>query len=144
MAEKRDIGQQITDTIRNYYALGSDTVDLDGILALSKTLSTLRYGFAIIVGENYAEKNASEFRRKSAFAAKYAEHMEKGLSGVRAGALANSEVMPLLREELTADAIYRKSFLILESSGEVLKCMSQHIAHLRKEKADETHARGSQ
>ena len=134
----------IADCVNAYYRLPKDGVDVDALLNLQRRLAGLKYAFAVEVGKMYAERNAAEFARKAEFSRRRHDLISKGSAVAKAESEAQAEVLALLDAEQKADAAYKAGNLILDSSADVLRAMSQHIANLRQERREEMAGAGSQ
>lgn len=133
----------ITSLVGEYYRHG-DRMTAEQLIDLRRRLSGLKYVLALETGSTYKEKNATEFTRKRQFAKIRQDKIDAGESGVKAEAAAEAEIAKEREQEQLADAIYRASYLILESSKDVLDAIAQQIANLRQEKREEMAGRGSQ
>jgi hypothetical protein len=144
MSNTQSLADRITDLVRAYHRLPTNTPNIDQLLDLRRHLATLKFGFAVEVGNLYQERNGAEFRRKSNFARVKADHIAGGDSAAKAEAAAEVACEELRKEESHADAMYRGAYLILEAAKDVLDTMAQHIANVRQEKRLETTGQGSQ
>jgi hypothetical protein len=141
---KPSLADRITDLIRAYHKLPTATPDVDRLLDLRRQLATLKFGFAVEVGQLYQERNGAEFRRKAEFARIKADHIAGGDSAAKAEAAAEIAIEELRKEESHADAMYRGAYLIHDAAKDVLDVLGQHVANVRQEKRAETTGQGSQ
>ena len=134
----------IAACVNAYYRLPKDGVDVVSLLDLQRRLAGLKYAFAVEVGRMYAERNAAEFARKAEFSRRRHDLVSGGATVAKAESEAQAAILPLLETEQKADAAHKAGNLILESSADVLRAMSQHIATLRQERRHEMAGMGSQ
>ena len=141
---KNDLHAEIREIIAAYYKWPKNGTDAKTLMKMRSGLACLKYGLAVQVGELYDEKNATEYRRKSAFAQERGKAIGAKESAAKAEALASEATTEHLKDEMSADAAYRAGYLVLDAVTDVLAAMSQHIANLRQERHEEMTVTGSQ
>jgi hypothetical protein len=136
--------ERILTLVKQYHRVPVNTPDVDGLLELRKHLAVLCFGFAREVGDLYQERNGAEFRRRAQFTRERQRLIEEGHSAAKAEAEAQAGVEEALKEEMTADGIWKAAGLVYNAAKDVLDTLCQHIAHVRHEKAREIAGQGSQ
>ena len=139
---KKSLADLMTDIIRDYHKLQTDTPDIVGLLNMRQKLSTLSVGFARELGELYMEKNGAESRRKATEAKKHIELMMAGESSAKAAQQAREACEELYKEEALTDGVYRSAQVLLAQVNAVLDCMNQHISFLKNEYRTESQRSG--
>lgn len=142
--QKPDLHKEIRHIIGAYYKMPKSGVDVETLMNMQRHLACLKYGLAVESGGLYEEKNGAEYRRKAGYASRRQEAITAGESGVRAESAAAEATAELLKDELSADAAYKASALILDAVEDVLRAMSQQISNLKQERQQEMIGRGSQ
>lgn len=132
-APKKTLADLMTDIIREYHQLKTDTPDIIVLLNMRQKLSTLSVGFARELGELYMEKNGAESRRKATEAKKHIELVMSGESSAKAAQMAREACEELYKDEALTDGVYRSAQVLLSQVNAVLDCMNQHAAFLRAE-----------
>jgi len=135
---------RITDEVKGYYSVPSDTSDIIGMIERRKRLSVLAFGLSRELAELYTEKNGAEYRRKSAQGKVMAKAFADNVAASKAVEMAKIEADEQVKDELQSDALYRGTALILNQANEVLACMSQQISHMKQEHRSEANGTGSQ
>lgn len=110
---------------------------VDTLMAKSKSLAYYLLRLSLELGELYADKNASELRRKRAYFATLARlrsesdtRNEKFISAV-GEVSAENEIADLKAAEVLADSLWMQTRLLLESGKDIAQRMSQQISNLK-------------
>lgn len=110
---------------------------VDTLMAKSNSLAYYLLRLSLELGELYADRNASELRRKRAYFAALArlrseadERREKFISAV-GEVSAENEIADLKAAEVLADSLWMQTRLLLESGKDILQRMSQQISNLK-------------
>lgn len=141
---KKTTAERITDIVKEYYTVPSDTTDIVRLIDIRKRLAVLLYGFAAEVGSLYLDRASAEYRRKSEQGKIMAKALADGKSVAASEQMAKAETDEATKDELMTDALHRQSTLILNAGNEVLAAIQQQIAFARREHHAETTGQGSQ
>lgn len=136
---------EIQSIVIEYLQLSADSLDIDSLMNGRRQLACQISFWAQHVGELYKQKNHMELRRKAKIATVVDEkRRNEGAKVTEAGRAAELAAVGELKAELDADAEYKAANLLLESWGNVLDVMGQHISNLKLEKSKILNGTGSQ
>jgi len=144
MTGQKTTMQKVVEWIEWYHSIPYDTIEIEELLKIRRALSCELFQYGREIARAYKAKMDTEYQRRKKQAEETTKAFTGGASAAASAEAGRANSMDELEKEHKAEAIYKGMSIIINQGNEVLSCIQQQAAYLRREHNAETTGTGSQ